>query len=217
MPPMDEEIFLDAMKKLVILEKDWIPRGEGTSLIYPSDHDCHGSRRSAFIRPMNISFLLWSDRWELIIRQGFHRQRFLCRKNMCGRHRAVQAISRRQAIMPRVFMPAALPQIWAILRFCGWTPWKRNMWKKWEPAISSSVIGDELITPPLTGTILPGVTRNSVIQLAVILELRLWNGRSPLMKLLLASKKAHLRKLLPREQRQLFHRSVRFISAEKNI
>jgi branched-chain amino acid aminotransferase len=28
------------------------------------------------------------------------------------------------------------------------------------------VIGDELITPPLTGSILPGVTRDSVIQIA---------------------------------------------------
>jgi len=28
------------------------------------------------------------------------------------------------------------------------------------------LIGDELITPPLSGTILPGVTRNSVIKLA---------------------------------------------------
>jgi branched-chain amino acid aminotransferase len=28
------------------------------------------------------------------------------------------------------------------------------------------VIGDELLTPPLSGSILPGVTRNSVIQLA---------------------------------------------------
>ncbi len=32
MPSIDEEIFLDALKKLVILEKDWIPRGAGTSL-----------------------------------------------------------------------------------------------------------------------------------------------------------------------------------------
>ena len=28
------------------------------------------------------------------------------------------------------------------------------------------VIDDELITPPLTGTILPGITRDSVLQLA---------------------------------------------------
>ena len=32
------------------------------------------------------------------------------------------------------------------------------------------IIGDELITPPLAGTILPGVTRNSVIKLAKHLE-----------------------------------------------
>jgi len=32
MPPMDEDLFMEAMKKLVILEKDWIPRGAGTSM-----------------------------------------------------------------------------------------------------------------------------------------------------------------------------------------
>ena len=32
MPDVDQELFLEAVKKLVLLEKDWIPRGEGTSL-----------------------------------------------------------------------------------------------------------------------------------------------------------------------------------------
>ena len=32
MPSIDEDIFLDALKKLVILEKEWIPYGAGTSL-----------------------------------------------------------------------------------------------------------------------------------------------------------------------------------------
>ena len=32
MPSIDEAIFLDALKKLIVLEKNWIPRGAGTSL-----------------------------------------------------------------------------------------------------------------------------------------------------------------------------------------
>ena len=32
MPPIDEELFLEGITKLVLLEKDWIPRGSGTSL-----------------------------------------------------------------------------------------------------------------------------------------------------------------------------------------
>ncbi len=32
MPRIDEELFLEALKKLVILDKEWIPHGSGTSL-----------------------------------------------------------------------------------------------------------------------------------------------------------------------------------------
>jgi branched-chain amino acid aminotransferase len=32
MPLIDEGLFLEALKKLILLEKEWIPRGSGTSL-----------------------------------------------------------------------------------------------------------------------------------------------------------------------------------------
>ncbi len=32
MPPIDVDLFMEALKKLVLLEKDWIPHGAGTSL-----------------------------------------------------------------------------------------------------------------------------------------------------------------------------------------
>ena len=40
MPIMDENLFMEAMKKLVILEKDWIPQGNRNFYVYPSDNDC---------------------------------------------------------------------------------------------------------------------------------------------------------------------------------
>jgi len=55
------------------------------------------------------------------------------------------------------------------------------------------VIGDELITPPLHGTILPGVTRNSVIQLATHLGVKVKERPLAWMKWLRLLKKETLK------------------------
>jgi branched-chain amino acid aminotransferase len=54
------------------------------------------------------------------------------------------------------------------------------------------VIGDELITPPLAGTILPGVTRNSVIQLASHLGVKVNEKRLSMDEVLDALKEGTL-------------------------
>lgn len=48
-------------------------------------------------------------------------------------------------------------------RSCGWTAFTESMLKKLVLPTHSSVIGDEVVTARLDGTILPGITRNSVI------------------------------------------------------
>ena len=55
------------------------------------------------------------------------------------------------------------------------------------------VIGDELITPPLAGTILPGVTRNSVIQLASHLGVKVNERRLSMDEVLDALKEGTLK------------------------
>ncbi len=43
MPEVDEAFFLEAIKQLVRLEADWVPRSAGTSPLHPPDHDRHRS------------------------------------------------------------------------------------------------------------------------------------------------------------------------------
>jgi len=57
------------------------------------------------------------------------------------------------------------------------------------------VIGDELITPPLAGTILPGVTRNSVIQLASHLGVKVNEKRLSMDEVLDALNKGTLKEV----------------------
>jgi branched-chain amino acid aminotransferase len=55
------------------------------------------------------------------------------------------------------------------------------------------VIGDELITPPLAGTILPGVTRNSVIKLAGFLGTKVVERPISIQEVISASESGSLK------------------------
>ena len=92
-------------------------------------------------------------------------------------------MSKRLVIMPPAFMQAELLRIWDTHRFSGLIPFE----KKYVEEVGTSniffLLGEELITPPLAGSILPGVTRKSVIALALICKPKLWKGQYLLMKL----------------------------------
>ena len=42
MPAVPEEIFIEGMRQLIELDKNWIPAKEDHSLIYPAIHVCNG-------------------------------------------------------------------------------------------------------------------------------------------------------------------------------
>ena len=52
-----------------------------------------------------------------------------------------------------------------IPRFCGWTVWNAKYIEEVGAMNVFFVIGDEIVTPMLTGSILPGITRKSCIEL----------------------------------------------------
>ena len=57
------------------------------------------------------------------------------------------------------------------------------------------LIGDELITPPLSGSILPGVTRNSVIQIAKSWGIRVSERALSMDEILAASSRGTLKEV----------------------
>jgi len=83
MPAMDEDLFMEAMKKLVILEKDWIPRGAGTSMyIRPA---MIATEAALGVHPSSeYLFLSWWDRWERITHRAFLPRKCLFPKNTFG-------------------------------------------------------------------------------------------------------------------------------------
>jgi len=165
MATIDPELFMDAMKKLVLMEQEWIPRGAGTSLyIRPtmiateSALGVHPSNRYLFfiiVGPVGAYYpegfsptkIFVSEEYVRAVRGGVGN----CKN--AGNYAASLYASEKAKAM-------------------GYTQvlWLDAIERKYVEEVGTSnaffVIGDELLTPPLSGSILPGITRDSIIRLA---------------------------------------------------
>jgi branched-chain amino acid aminotransferase len=164
-PEIDEEFALDAMKQLIMLEKDWVPAAPETSL---------------YIRPTMIAmdpFLgvraSHTYRYFIILSpvgayypEGFNPIKILVTSDYV---RAVRG-GIGEAKTPANYAASLLAGQQA--HEAGYTQvlWLDGVEQKYLEEVGSMniffVIGDEIVTPELNGSILPGITRKSVIELA---------------------------------------------------
>jgi len=171
MPPMNEEIFYEALKKLVILEQDWVPHGEGTSLyIRPT---MIATEAALGVHPANeYLFFIVVGPVGAYYPQGFSPTK------MYVSEEHVRATKGGTGNIKAAINYAASLYASQLATKMGYTQvlWLDAIEKKYIEEVGTSniffVIGDELITPPLAGTILPGITRNSVIKLAEYLGIK---------------------------------------------
>jgi len=165
MPPVDPDVFLEALIKLVILEKDWIPHGQGPSL---------------YIRPTMIATeaalgVHPADEYLFFIIVGpvgaYYPEGFSPTKIYVSEE-YVRSVRGGTGAAKAGGNYAASLYASRIAKEMGYTQvlWLDAMERKYVEEVGTSniffLIGDELVTPPLEGTILPGVTRDSVIQMA---------------------------------------------------
>ena len=164
-PEIDEKFALDAMKKLIELEKDWVPAAPETSL---------------YIRPTVIAMDPFlgvrasnTYRYFIILSpvgayypEGFNPIKILVTSNYV---RAVRG-GIGEAKTPGNYAASLLAGEEA--HKAGYTQvlWLDGVEQKYLEEVGSMniffVIGDEIVTPELNGSILPGITRKSVIELA---------------------------------------------------
>ncbi len=165
MPQVDEGLFMEAMTKLVLLEKEWIPHGSGTSM---------------YIRPTMIAtepalgvhaaheylFFIVVGPVRTYYPEGFAPTKIFVTEEYC------RAAPGGTGYCKAGGNYAASLYAGEIAKKMGYTQvlWLDPVEHKYIEEVGTSnmffLIGDELITAPLTGTILPGVTRDSVIRLA---------------------------------------------------
>lgn len=165
MPQIDEGLFLDALTKLILIDKEWIPRGSGTSL---------------YIRPTMIAtepvigvhpaheylFFIIAGPVGAYYPEGFAPTKIYVTEEYC------RSVPGGTGYCKAGGNYASSLYATEIAKGMGYTQvlWLDAIERKYVEEVGTSnmffMIGDELITAPLAGTILPGVTRDSVIRLA---------------------------------------------------
>ena len=171
MPSVNENVVLDAIKKLVVIDRDWIPSGAGTSLyIRPT---MIATEAALGVHPANeyLFFVV------LCAVGAYYPQGFAPTKIYVSEEHVRAAAGGTGQVKAAGNYAASLFAS-RIATNMGYTQvlWLDAKEKKYVEEVGTSniffLIGDELITPPLAGTILPGVTRNSVIKLATHLGIK---------------------------------------------
>jgi len=165
----DGSIFLfrpvEALKKLVLLEKDWIPRGSGTSLyIRPT---MIATETAIGVHPSNAYlFFIIVGPVGAYYPEGFSPTKIYVIEDYV--RAAPGGIGFCKAAAN--YAASLLASQFAIKQGYTQVLWLDAVERKYVEEVGTSniffVIKDELITPPLSGSILPGVTRDSVIKLA---------------------------------------------------
>ncbi len=168
-PELDEAFALDALKQLIRIEKDWVPSAPETSLyirptILATDpflgvRASHNYRFFIILSPVGAYYpegfnpvKIWvTEEHVRAVRGGIGEAKTLA-------NYAASLLAGQKA------HDAGFTQVL----------WLDGVERKYIEEVGSMniffVIGDELITPALNGSILPGITRNSVLDLA-----RKWN------------------------------------------
>lgn len=165
MQPVDEDLFMDALVTLATAEKEWIPRGIGTSLyIRPT---MIATETALGVHPSNkYLFYIIAGPVGAYYPGGFSPTKIYVSEEY------VRAVRGGVGYCKAAGNYAASLYASQKASDLGYTQvlWLDAIEMKYVEEVGTSniffLIGDELITPPLTGSILPGVTRDSIIQLA---------------------------------------------------
>jgi len=164
-PELDEGFFLDAMKQLIALEKDWVPGAPETSLYvrpniiamdpYLGVRASHTYRFYIMLCPVGVYYP-----------EGFNPVKILVTSDYV---RAVRG-GVGEAKTPANYAASLLAGEKA--HEAGYTQvlWLDGVEQKYLEEVGSMniffVIDNEIVTPELNGSILPGITRKSVLELA---------------------------------------------------
>jgi branched-chain amino acid aminotransferase len=161
-PAVDKKLFLDGIKSLIRLDKDWVPTKEGNSL-YIRPFVCGWDNVVSAQAADNYRFYIitspvgsyYTDPVKLITPQHY------IRAAKGGTGEAKAAGNYASSFYPaRKALEMGYDQIL-------WLDAKEHKYVEEVGTMNIFfIIDDVLVTSPLTGTILPGVTRDSVIKLA---------------------------------------------------
>lgn len=162
-PKVDEELYVEAVKQLVKVDVDWIPQKKDTSLyirpfIFGTEPTLgiHASASYKFVIILSPSGPYYENGLEptkLYVEDTYVR---------------ATAGGTGEAKCGGNYAASLKAQVIAAEKGYDQILWLDGVERKYVEEVGTSnaffVIGDEVVTAPLEGTILPGITRNSCIQ-----------------------------------------------------
>jgi branched-chain amino acid aminotransferase len=164
-PALDEPFVLEALKRLVHLDADWVPRTFGCALyvrplILATDPDLvvRPSRRYRFftiLSPVGAYY-----------REGFRPVRILVSDRYVRAVRGGLGAAKTPANYAASLLAAEEAKAAGFTQVLWLDGTERTFVEEVGTMNIFFRLGDELVTPPLEGTILPGITRDCVIRLA---------------------------------------------------
>ncbi|TPE60607.1 branched-chain amino acid aminotransferase [Sandaracinobacter neustonicus] len=165
MPELPPELFLQAVEELVRIDKDWVPSGEGSLYLRPfmfADEAFLGVRPAnsyifcVIACPVGPYFKGGAKPVKLFVSENYTRAApGGTGAAKCGGNYAASLVAQAEAIAQGcdqvIFLDAA-----------------EHRWIEELGGMNIFFVFDDgtIVTPPLGGTILPGITRNSLIALA---------------------------------------------------
>jgi branched-chain amino acid aminotransferase len=165
MPEVDKDFLLQALKELIVLERRWIPTSDGTSLyIRPT---MIANEPALGVRPAEqyLFFIILSP-VGAYYPEGFSPTKIFVSDEFV---RAAKG-GAGEAKTSGNYGPTLLASRRAAEQGYTQVLWIDAKERKYVEEVGTSniffLINNELVTPPLDGTILPGVTRDSVLQIA---------------------------------------------------
>jgi len=171
MPELDVEFVLEATRQLIRLEKDWVPPAPGTSLYIRPNMIANEAALGVQISKKFLFYIMLGP-VGAYYPQGFNPVDIYVTEKYIRAARGGLGEAKTLAN----YASSLLAQEEA--HELGYTQvlWLDAIERKYAEEVGTSniffYIDDELVTPPLHGTILPGVTRDSVLHIARSLELK---------------------------------------------
>jgi branched-chain amino acid aminotransferase len=164
-PPVDEALFMQGIRQLVAADRDWVPGAKGTAL---------------YVRPTILAtepFLgvRAAEQYTFFVITspvGTYYTGGMKPVRIWVEHERVRAVRGGIGATKAAanYVASLLVAEEARAKGCDQVLWLDAVEHRWLEEVGTMnlflLIGDELVTPPLGGSILPGVTRDTVITLA---------------------------------------------------
>ena len=193
-PDIGFDLFIDGLKELVTLDKEWVPRKKGYSLyirpfVFATDNFL-GVKVSETYR-----FMIITSPVGAYYKEGINPVKL----TTPGEYIRAGKGGLGAAKTPANYAATLLPGEEAKKKGFTQVLWLDGVERKYIEEVGTMniffLINDELITPPLEGTILGGVTRDTVIHLAKEWKLDVTERRISIDEIFMASKKGTLKEV----------------------